>query len=324
MVSPSPSTALTTLRPDLSEGLVQFDLFMNQEKMIARRVFPVIDCNLQSGTFRKIKRESLLKSVETARASGAPYNFTEMDFTEDSYSTLENGLAMPIDRRNASIYSAYDLDKMAAELVRHTVLMNQEIRVAAKVFDSSTFTPTAVSTEWSTVASATPITDVEAAVQRLMAKGYRPNALIMSEIVFRNLANCDQIIDRINSAGAGSATKPSDITANMLAQCFRLDKIIVGGAMKPTSNEGAATFTMGQVWSNEYCAVTSVADDGASLMTPAVGRTFHWGGDGSSPEGVFETYEDPSIRGDRIRYRLETQEKVLYTDIVELLSNITA
>jgi len=58
-------------------------------------------------------------------------------------------------------------------------------------------------------------------------------------------------------------------------------------------------------------------------MDACCGRTFHWGGDGSSIDGTFETYYDENIRGEKVRMRMETQEKLVYQEAVELLSNIT-
>jgi len=73
------------------------------------------------------------------------------------------------------------------------------------------------------------IDDVEAAVHRLYAKGVIANALVVNWTQFRNLRQCEQIIERIQANGAGSPAKPSDITEQQLAEVFSLDKVIVGG-----------------------------------------------------------------------------------------------
>ena len=323
MVSPRPSSTLASLRPDLKDALLEFDLFMNQEKMIGLQVMPVIETQMQAGSFPKIKKASLLANAETARASGGSYNQIGFEFEDDTFVTKENGLMMPIDERKKSMYDQFGLETMYAGIVRDVVLRNMEKRIADKVFDSSTFTPTAVTNEWDDEDNATPIDDVEARVQTLMDRGVYPNALIISEKVFRNLRNCQQIIDRIASAGAGSATKPTDITRAMLAQCFDLEKIIVGGAMTRTSADGAATTTLAPIWSGEYAAVCRVANPGDPVSNPCIGRVFHWGGDGSSIDGTYETWWDEDVRSNKIRYRMETQERILYSDCVELLSNIT-
>lgn len=323
MVSPRATSALASLRPDIKDALTEFDLFLNRQKMVGLTVMPVIEVEMQAGSFPVIKKSSLLANAETARASGGSYNQIGFEFEDATFATKENGLAMPIDERKRAMFSQFGLEMMYAEIVRDVVERNQEKRIADMIFNTSTFTPTAVTNEWDDADNATPIDDVEARVQVMMDRGVFANALIINEKVFRNLRNCQQIIDRIASSGAGDATKARDITTNMLAQCFDLDKIIVAGAMTKTSADGAATFTGGPIWSGEYAAVCRVADPGDPITNPCVGRVFHWGGDGSSIDGTFETWYENMVRGDMVRYRKETQERLMYSDCVELLSNIT-
>jgi hypothetical protein len=323
MASPTPSTAVANLRPDISGMFMEFDLEANQQRMIGLRVFPVFEAGLQAGPFGKITIESLLRAVRTNRASGGGYNTTEFEFTTDTYATNEHGLVVPVDKRNAAIYANYfDAEVVAAKLARHGVMVNQEARIAAKVFNAGTFSPTAVTNEWDDADNAAPIDDIEAAVQRLYAKGVIANALVLNWKVFRNLRNCGQVIDRITSAGAGQSAKPSQITAQLLATVFDLEQVIVAGAQSNSAAQGQAA-SIGSVWSDEYAMVCRVASPGASIEEPCLGRTFHWGEDGSSIGGTYESWYDEDIRGDKVRCRMDTDEKLLYSDAGELLSNIT-
>lgn len=322
MVTPSPSTQLASLRPDIKMAMQEFNLQMNISRMIGLKVFPVLEVEEQGGSFPKLKLEAMLKVVDTARASGGAYKFAEYDFTDDTYATKENGITVPIDRRNKNIYSKFGADLAAGNFARNIVMTNHEMRVAAKVFDPVTFTPTSVTNEWSDFENATPITDVENAVQRSYAKGVLANALIVSWKVFRNLRHVAQVIDRITADGAGQSAKPDDITAQMLATVFSLDYVLVGAAQYNAAKEGQSA-SLQPIWSNEYAAVARVAPPGGSFEDPCIGRTFHWGGDGSSISGTIETWYDEEIRGDRLRYRMETQEKLMYVQACELLDNIT-
>lgn len=324
MVSPSSSTQITS-RTDISEMMVAFDLEANLQNMIGLRVMPPYDVMSQFGPFRKVNVESLLRGVETARASGGNYSQTDFKFTDDSFSTKEHGLELPLDDRNAAIYADSDFGSLLdnAILLRNQVLTNLERRVAALVFNTSTFTPTSVTNEWDDATNATPITDVEAAIQRLYDKGFMANALVISWKVFRNLRNCEQIIERINSGGAGQASKPEDVTVEMLARCFDLKNVLVGGSQRNAANEGA-TVDIDPIWSGEYAMVTRVANGPKDrLVNPSIGRTFHWAGDGSQIGGAYETYYDATRRSEIFRLRMDTQEKVLYTGCGELLDNIT-
>lgn len=320
MVSPTPESLIANLRPDIQGVFEEFGLEINQQRMIALQVMPIFDVDLQAGPWAKITLESLLKAAETARSTGG-YNSADFEFGEDTYSTKENGIKVPVDQRLRSIYSnLFDAEVVAARIARHIVMTNLEVRVAGKLFNAGTFTPTAVANEWDDHAACTPIDDVEAGVQRLYDKGVIANALVINWKVFRNLRHSEQIIERINSGGAGQASKPEDITVQMLATVFALDRVIVGGAQRNSAKEGQ-TGVLAPIWSNEYAAVTRVTS--GAIDDPGWGRTFHWDGDGSSPMGTLETYYSEDDRAEIVRCRMETEEKVIYPEAVELLSNIT-
>jgi hypothetical protein len=320
---PSPSSSLATLRPDLAESFMEFDLAMDAQGFISNQVFPVVEVAQQSGNFGKIPVEQLLQSRDTKRAPGSGYARGNFTFDDATYACQEHGAEEPVDDREAAMYRDYfDAELIASQRAYSAVLRNAEQRVADALFNPSTFTPTSVSNEWDDATNATPLTDVEAAVQSIYdASGLWANSLIINQKVFRNLRNCDQIIDRINSAGAGSPSKASDVTMQMLAEVFALDRIIVAGASKNTAKEGQDA-SISQIWSGEYAMVAKLATS-SDFREPCVGRTFHWSADGSSIGGTVETYRDESVRSDITRVRHDVDEIVLYPEAAELLDNIT-
>lgn len=324
---PAPSSSLATLRPDLVDSFMEFDLEMEKQGYIALNVFPVIEVGLQSDNPGKIPIEQLLQIGETARNSGGGYNRGSWKFETFSYATREHGWEEPVDDRDAKRYRHFfNAEQIAAARAYGFVTRNQEQRAAAALFNASTWTgaslTTAVTNEWDDAANATPITDVEAAVRLVYAgSGLWPNALVINRKVFRNLRNCDSVIDRINSAGAGSPSKPEDVTAAMLSAVFDLPHIIIGGGSKNSANEGQAA-SVAQVWSDEYAMVCRVAETN-DIREPCVGRTFHWSEDGSNIGGTIETYRDEVVRSDIVRVRHETDEVVMYAAAGHLLSNIT-
>ena len=233
-----------------------------------------------------------------------------------------------MDDRDAVRYGElFQAEAVATMRAQSLIARNYEKRVADIIYNTSTWTgsslTTAVTNEWDDLTNATPITDVEAAVQKVYdGSGLKPNALVVNWKVFRNLRNCDQIIDRINSAGAGDASKASDVTTAMLAQVFDLDKVIVAGASLNSANEGQSA-SVSQIWSSEYAMVCRVSDS-LDMRDPCIGRTFHWTADGSAIDGAIESYRDETVRSDVIRCRFETDEVVMYPQAGHLLSNITA
>jgi hypothetical protein len=323
---PSPTSSLATLRPDLATFL-EFDLESERSGYIATQVFPVIDVISQAGTFGKIPLEQLLQQRTTLRAPGSGYARGNWTFERAVYQADEHGAEEPVDDREAQMYAEYfQAEQISTMRAFSSVLRNAEQRVADAVFNPTTWNgsalTTGVSNEWDDAPACTPITDVEAAVRKIYdGSGLWANALVINKKVFRNLRNSAQIIDRINSEGAGNASKASDVTADMLARVFDLDFVIVAGTSRNSAREGQAASPV-QIWSDEYAMVCKVATS-ADMREPCIGRTFHWSADGSSIGGTVESYREESVRSDIIRVRHDVDEVVLYPEAGHLLSNIT-
>lgn len=323
---PSPTSALSTQRPDLAASFEEFDVMMDAQGFIGQRVLPVVDVMKQSGNFGKIPIEELLQNRDTNRASGGGYNRGEWSFEPSTYACEEHGVEEPVDDREAEMYRDYfDAEVVAATRAMRAVIEAQERRVAAAVFNATTWTgadlTTGITNEWDDATNATPIADVEAAVQKVYdGSGLWPNALIINRKVFRNLRNCDEIIDRVKYQGFVDA-RPGNITVQALAQVFDLDQIIVAGGTKNTANEGQSA-SLSPIWSGEYAMVARVATSN-DFREPCIGRIFHWAGDGSSTDGTVETYRDETVRADIVRVRHDVDELILYPQAGHLLSNIT-
>lgn len=326
---PSPSSSLATLRPDLAASFQEFDLAMDRQGFIAGRVLPVLEVASQTGTFGKISIESLLQARDTKRAPGSGYNRQNYQFTSATYACEEHGAEEPVDDRERVMYANYLApEQLAAERARDVVLRNYEQRVSAAVFNATTWAgsalTTAITNEWDDLANATPIDDVEAAIQKVYDNsGLRANALIIGWKVFRNLRNSSkagQIVDRIKYAGLYDPTSKA-ISEAVLAQVFDVEHVIVAGAVKNAANEGAAA-SLSPVWSGEYAMVCKVATS-QDVREPCIGRTFHHGADGSNIGAVVESYRDETVRSTIVRGRMDTDELILYPEAGHLLSNIT-
>jgi hypothetical protein len=322
---PAPTTALATLRPDLAGSLMEFDLAADRQGFIAARVLPVLEVASQAGSFGRIPLKQLLQTRETLRAPGGGYSRSGFTFEPDSYACEEHGAEEPVDDRSKKMYANYfDAELIAAQRAFDAVLRNAEIRAAAALFNATTFASytTAIVEEWDDFDDADPIGDVEAAVRAVWAaSGLWPNALIINRMVFRNLRQCEQILERIAASGAGDRIRATDITAAQLAAVFDLEEIIVAGSPKNSANEGQAV-SVASVWSDEYAMVARIAR-GNDVQDPCIGRTFHWGEDGSQIGGTVESYRDETVRSDIIRVRHDVDEKLLYLPAAHLLSNVT-
>ena len=322
---PSPTSALATLRPDLGGSMEEFNLEADRKGFIGHDVLPVFETQEQAGAFGMIPIEQLLQKRTTQRSPGGGYSRGSFTFTPATYACVEHGAEEPVDDRESEMYAEYfDAEVVSAARAQDVVLRNAEMRIAAAVFNSSTFTSqtTTVGTEWSTVASAVPMTNVEVAVQAVWDRtGLWPNVLIVNRKVFRNLRRCAQIIDAVKAQNFMDV-RAGNINASHLATVFDLERVLVAGSPKNTADVGQ-TVSISPIWSDEYAMVTRVAMTN-DIREPCIGRTFHWAADGSQIGATMESYRDERIRGDVIRARHDVHEKMLHTEAAQLLDNITA
>lgn len=316
----SPSSSLSTLRPDIAGSMEEFDLAMHMRGFVGHMALPVFEVQSQAGTWGKIPVEDLLVDRETSRAPGGGYNRGSYEFTTDSYTCEEHGLEEPVDDREARMYAEYfDAELVSARRAQSGVLRAAEKRIVDLLFNATTFSATSITNEWDDYANATPVADVEASCQRVYSNcGVYPNALIINGNVFRNLKRTDDVVDRLKYSGLDD---PKNVTKNMLAALFNLRYIIVAGEARNSADEGQ-TATLTPIWSGEY-AMTAVVAETNDIREPCIGRTFHWGEDGSMVGGMVESYRDETVRSDIVRTRHDVHEKLIYTECADLMDNIT-
>lgn len=324
---PRPTSALATLRPELGQGLEQYNLANGRMKFIGLRALPVFDAPKSSGSFSIRTVAQILQSGNTDRAPGTGYGRGTQQFSTTTYTTQEQGWEEVVDDNDKANYrELIDAELVATARAYDVVLRNQEQRIANELFNTTTFSgamTNAITNEWDDAANADPTGDIKTAKRAIWDRtGLWADTLIINEHVFQNLRECEAVIDRIQSAGAGTATKAADITADMLARVFDLSQILIGGSPKNTANESATTATIANIWSNEYAmlCVTAKTND---LREACIGRSFHWAEDGSEIGGHVESYRDETVRADIVRVRHQVGEKVLYPELGQLLSNIT-
>ncbi|MCP4571481.1 MAG: hypothetical protein GY838_03950 [bacterium] len=302
----------------------EFDLAMDRKGFIAHRVLPVFETDLQAGSFGKIPIEQLLQTSDTKRSPGGGYSRGDYTFTKAAFSCEEHGHEEPVDDSERKMYANYfDLEQVSAARAYDAVLRNAEIRAAALLFNATTWASnkTTITHEWDDATNAVPLTDVETAVKAVWAaSGLWPNALILNRSVFRNLRNCAQIIDRVKYSGFMD-TRAGTITEKALAQCFDLEHVIVAGSPKNTAKEGQSV-SLSSIWSDEYAMLARVAETN-DIREPCVGRTLHWGEDGSQVGGTIETYRDETVRSDIVRCRHDVDELVTYMEAAHLFENVT-
>lgn len=309
----------STNRPDL-QGCMK-EALLDSGKYIGTRILTPIETIRQVGTFPKIEREQLLKNAKTARAKKSAYNRSDWTFTDHSFKCQENGIEEPVDDSENDFATTYfDAELVSSQIASDVILRNQEVRIAALVFDTNTFTPTPVTNEWDDANNSTPIKDINTGKQAIRdATGLIANTLVIAYATYLDLSESKDIIDRIKYSNPEFARTAGQVTPQLLAQVFGLADVLVGSATTNTANEGQSV-VLGDIWNREYAMLCCVAKDNV-VEEPCIGRTFAAKNDGGLL--TIETYREEQVRGDVVRARQSTDEQIILPEAGYLLSNIT-
>jgi hypothetical protein len=201
------------------------------------------------------------------------------------------------------------------------IMRNQEKRIADAIFNATNFTANAVTTEWNTAASATPLDDVlDGLASFRSACGMKPDALIISYTTFLDLKACDQIVDQIKYTFPGIDIL--SMGASQLAQLFGVPRVLIGGGVYDSKGKGIDS-TIADLWSYEYAMLAKIGT-GRDILQPCVGRTFLWTAD-SPQNAVVEEYREEQTRSDIYRVRHHVSETLLksYDSSGTVVSNVS-
>lgn len=320
---PRPTSGTTLQRPDL--GAIAFEYMMeaSQRGFIGLELLPPFEVPEQSGDYPVIPIEALLKLQDVNRGPRGNYNRSDYEFETGQYACSEKGWEEPVDDGEAAMYRRYfDAEEVATKRAIDILLRSQEARIAAKLFNVSNITGTAaVSIEWSTAATCTPFADVQTAKKAMRAAcGILPNTLTMSWTVFQNVLACKELRDRLQYT-TPIELMPEEQQIQILSNYFGLN-VKVGNAIKDSGKKGQS-FTIAEIWDDEYVLLSYVSSGGKDLREPCLGRTFIWTGDAAS-NIVTEQYRDDTVRSNIYRVRQNTDEAFVFTGAGYLLSNISA
>ncbi len=320
---PSPSNSLATLRPDLAASFMDFDLAMDRNGFVGLDILPVIEVDRQFGTYGRIPLAQLLQNRDTLRSPGSGYSRGQFTFETQTFNCTEHGAEELVDDREATMYRDYfDSEQISAMRALDAVVRGHEIGALAAIINAGIGTTGVGNGAWTGGASstATPIEDVNAAcVSMWQASGLWPNAMVIERRCFRQLRIIGEIVSQLKYAGYTNPTAKS-ITAEVLAQVFDIKYLFIAGSAKNSADEGQ-TATIASIWDQTKAMVCRVAETD-DPKEPCVGRTFHWGEDGSSIGGTVESYRSEERRSDVIRVRHDVDVEIIYPQAAWIITGV--
>lgn len=313
-----PNDLSITKRPELLT-FEEFDQIANRKGYICNIVAPVIEVGKSEGKIGRIRREDLLKIVDTARAPGAAYPERDMRFTYDSYDTEDRGLSEAVDDNNRAVWGDYLMaDRQAVLNVVDGILGAQERRIAALFagagFDSDP------GTDWSDYSASTPIEDVISAMQDVAdVIGMKPNAVVLSWKKAQQAWLSEQVAERLGLSGSADMNMRA-VSAAALAAAFDIERVIIHSGYQNVAAEGA-TASLNLIWPDDVAYVCRIAttSDPAEVC---VARQYHWAGDGSTVMGTVESWREELRRRDMFRVRHQMGEAIRYVEACKAITGL--
>jgi len=295
-------------RLDIAEALQQY--IDSLDNYIATRVLLLTPVNVESAKYSAIVRKTMTARAETLRGDNARYNRVGLKAEDIQYSCVENGLEGPVSiKARKRFQNDFDAEMQIAKKIMFQLLREQEIRVAAKVFNTTTWAGSDLFLDTSTVwsdASADIIGDIQTGLDKVFENtGMEANTLTINRTVWKQMRKNTGILDGMKNVVVTTQAVISGLIADMIG----VDQIIVGRGIYDQNPEGESAFSPTQVWSSSFAALSFIPAS-AALQEPAVGRIFLWAED--SPENVVtESYEEDQTRSTIVRVRQNTDENIL-------------
>jgi hypothetical protein len=291
--------------------------------LIGTAVMPILDVPVRAGQYPSfvLKEGQLLKSDMKTRSPYSAYARGTRAFVQDTYTALEYGYEEAVDDTvTLDVARFFDAEVIAAKLAKRKLLLAHELRVAAKLFDNSTFTATNSGTAYTTANLATfdAGADVQEAIDRLLSKGESVTNLsvIIPYPVWTRIRASTKFQNRLRGAGISSDTILNAST-QAAAEVFGVASVQIGRASYDTAPEGVA-FAAGNVWANTFIWVGSVTQASAGYFGGGAAFTLNWSEYGSAI-GV-STYREEAIKSNIVRASQYTAEKVVNANAGQLIT----
>jgi hypothetical protein len=291
----------TRSTPRLDLGIAFHEFTTEGMTFAAELALPTLDVAKEAGTLGVITRENA-RTVDNKHANGAAFGRVHLGSEDKSYATYDYGLEgqlTDVDRER--FMTDYDAEVEITQVVKINMLMAKEIRAAAALFNTATWTGASLYTDVSAApwdAAASDVIDhVQSAIEQVRRNtGIRPDTMLIGPVTYKSLKKNTGILAKFVNPGV---LTPS-LWRQFLAELLDLREVIVADGVYNGAQEGQ-TASMTDIWSDDYALVFK--KHSGSLALPGLGRTLRWTGASGSLVNGLETV---------VEYREEQTESYIF------------
>ena len=221
------------------------------------------------GTLPIITRESQAGTGDgaTRRAPGSTYNRDDIEAEGVAFQCLGYGHETPLPDEHIAMYaSEFDAQVVAGARNRVRIMTDLEVKIKNMVFNTTTFTGSALYTDYSSAPWDAAGSDIlgqgDAVIDQIVTNDGMPNTAVIPRQQIKNLKK--------NTAIMAQFSGLSKITGNMIVEYLKdywnIANVVIVGSVKNSAKKGQ-TASMADIWGDDYamfCRTAMTADPGES------------------------------------------------------------
>jgi len=282
--------AVTEIRKDATPSDLHIDQYLtnlsvafvqDSSKFVADKVFPIVPVSKQSDKYSIYPKGHFWRDEVAPRPLGGRPNQANFDVEQGTYLAEEEGLEYKLDDRlRANADQPLDPDRAGMRLLTEQMMVHRDSDWASAYFRTGVWGTDLTGASSSPGAGqflqfdqsgTEPVEFLDEERDGLGgATGMDPNTLVLGRDVFRVVKNHPEVKDRIKYTQRGI------VTAEILAELFGVERVVIPGSIKNTAQEGAADAIDFIVGRKDALLVYSAPNP--AIDQPSGGYIFAWTG----------------------------------------------
>lgn len=283
-------------KPNLYLTNMSMAYFQQQNKYVAKELFPILPVQLSTASYYKFSKEDLARDNVRRKPQFGKVEPAQMGLTDDSYRCFVDQIIVGLDKIENLDFSrgrapgVADPRKAKAKFIAEQMNIHQDILFAENFFKSGAW-----NNEWTGGASydesgkgfikfnddnCDPIVLFDNLTTMVEENGRRkPNKLGLGRKAFNALKACPAVLERVKFGG--STANPATVNERVLAELLGLEKVVVFGSTYNKAGLGEEADM--QFICNPNDALLVYATDTPAIDEPTAGYIFTWDmlGDGN-------------------------------------------
>ncbi len=308
--------------------------YQNKEGFVSGKIFPTVPVSLSTSFYYEfnkgdLARDNMARKPEFGSVAPAIVGHRE-GLYKCEVDQVRTGISLiqALDYQRSNAPTSIDPRKAKVKFIAEQMSLHQDILWADQYFNAETWgnvytgtsnTPGADEFYQFDSDNSEPVQFITSLSARMVLSGLRkPNKMCLGAHVMAALKTNQSILDRIKYQG--SEANPAHVTANVLAQLFGLDEIVVSEAVVNKADMGQEDDMQFVCSPNDVLLVYTT--NAPSLEEPSAGYTFAWDMLGSGNYTPVLVYEGEKGTHTEIAEGLiATDHKVTCPDLGVFLKN---